>query len=117
MNGSTPFLNSRTWSPFFEASMAHQMTTASRATSEGWKLSGPMSTQRRAPLIEGAMARVNGSSGISSSTSVPRRMRPGELAPAAVVLPGGDQQQRAADRGPGELAQRELRARRSRPAP
>ncbi len=74
MKGRTPFLNSRTWSPFFEASMAHQMTTASRATSEGWKLSGPMSTHRRAPLIEGAMARVNGSSGIASSTIVPRRM-------------------------------------------
>ena len=52
MNGSTPLLNSRTCSPFFDASMAHQMTTASRASSDGWKLTGPMSTQRRAPLSE-----------------------------------------------------------------
>ena len=66
MNGSTPFLNSRTCSPFLDASMAHQITTTRRASSEGWKLSGPMSTQRRAPLIGGAMARVNGSSGMSS---------------------------------------------------
>ena len=38
MNGSTPFLNSRTCTPFFDASMAHQITTASRAISDGWKL-------------------------------------------------------------------------------
>ena len=55
MNGRTPFLNSRTCTPFFDASMAHQITTASRASSDGWKLSGPRSTQRRAPLSEGAM--------------------------------------------------------------
>jgi hypothetical protein len=73
MNGSTPFLNSRTCAPFFDASMAHQITTTSRAISDGWKLTGPMSTQRRAPLSEGAMARVKGSSGISSSTIVPSR--------------------------------------------
>ena len=35
MNGSTPFLNSRTWMPFFDASMAHQITTTIRASSEG----------------------------------------------------------------------------------
>ena len=70
MNGSTPFLNSRTCAPFFDASMAHQITTASRASSDGWKLSGPMSTQRRAPLSDGAMARVNGSSGMSRNPMV-----------------------------------------------
>ena len=70
MKGSTPFLNSRTCAPFFDASMAHQITTTSRASSDGWKLTGPISTQRRAPLSDGAMARVNGSSGISSRTIV-----------------------------------------------
>ncbi len=34
-NGSTPFLNSLTWSPFLAASIAHQMTMARRAISEG----------------------------------------------------------------------------------
>jgi hypothetical protein len=54
--------------------MAHQITTARRASSEGWKLSGPMSTQRRAPLTDGAMPWVNGSSGMASSAMVPSRI-------------------------------------------
>ncbi len=71
MKGSTPFLNSRTCSPFFEASMAHQITTTRRASSDGWKLIGPTSIHRRAPLTEGASARVNGSRGMSSNNRVP----------------------------------------------
>ena len=55
MKGSMPFLNSRTCSPFLAASMAHQTTTATRASSDGWKLTGPSSIQRRAPLTVGAM--------------------------------------------------------------
>ena len=70
LKGSTPFRNSRTWAPFFDASMAHQMTTTRRATSDGWKLIGPMFTHRRAPLSDGAMVRVNGSSGISRKQTV-----------------------------------------------
>ena len=27
--------------PFFDASMAHQITTTNRASSDGWKLTGP----------------------------------------------------------------------------
>jgi hypothetical protein len=70
MNGTIPFLNSRTCWPFLDASMAHQITTASRASSEGWKLIGPTSTHRRAPFSDGAMPRVNGSSGTRSKPTV-----------------------------------------------
>ena len=68
--GSTPFLNPRTASPFRAASMAHQMTTASRASSEGWRRSGPICTHRRAPLMSGAMPYVKGRSGMMSRKMV-----------------------------------------------
>ena len=35
MKGMTPFLNSRTCWPFFDASIAHQITTMRRASSDG----------------------------------------------------------------------------------
>ena len=116
MKGSTPFLNSRTCSPFFDASMAHQITTASRASSDGWKLTGPMSTQRRAPLSDGAMARVNGSSGMSSRHDRDEQQRPGQAAPAVVVLPGGPEQEDAAQDRAAQLPRRRSRARRSGPS-
>ncbi len=69
-NGNTPFLKSRTCSPFLAASMAHHTTTANFASSEGCSVNTPRFTQRRAPLIVGVMACVNGSSGIISNTAV-----------------------------------------------
>ncbi len=71
-NGSTPFLKPRTASPFRAASIAHQMTTASRASSEGCSRRGPICTQRRAPLMSGAMLYVNGSSGMMRKPMVTR---------------------------------------------
>ena len=61
MNGTTPFLNSRTWTPFFDASMATQMTTARRASSSAsatgavslWRYDGPADR----PLMEAARHR------------------------------------------------------------
>ena len=76
MNGITPRLNSRTCTPFFDASMAHQITTASRASSDGWKFNGPMSTHRRAPFSEGAMSRVNGRSGNEQEADGDEQQRP-----------------------------------------
>ena len=70
MKGSIPFLNSRTRSPFLAASMAHQTTTATRASSDGWKPIEPSWIQRRAPFTVGAISRVKGSTGMRSSTTV-----------------------------------------------
>jgi hypothetical protein len=73
-NGSTPFLKPRTASPFFAASMAHQITTVRRANSDGCRCSGPRFTQRRAPFTTGEMARVKGRIGMRSSSTVTPRM-------------------------------------------
>ena len=116
MKGSTPFLNSRTCTPFFDASMAHQITTASRASSDGWKLSGPMSTHRRAPLSEGAMSRVNGSSGIEQQKPMVTSSS-GQASCASDSSPAARPRAAAAppsDRA-GQLAQPRSRGPRSRP--
>ena len=73
--------------------MAHQITTTSRASSDGWKLIGPMSTQRRAPLIDGAIARVKGSRGNEKEDEGGEQQRPGELAPSVVIQTRGKKQQ------------------------
>ena len=64
--GSTPNRNVRICSPFFAASAAAHITTANFASSEGCIVTNPRSTQRRAPLIIGAIRCVNGSSGTTS---------------------------------------------------
>ena len=68
MKGSRPYLNVRMRSPFFAASMAVQTTTANLASSEGCTVTKPRFTQRRAPLMLGAIPCVKGSRGMSSST-------------------------------------------------
>src|SRR5207248_5788406 len=69
MKGSRPYLNVRMRSPFFAASMAVQTTTANLASSEGCTVTKPRLTQRRAPLMLGAMRWVKGSNGMRSSTA------------------------------------------------
>ena len=110
MNGSTPFLNSRTCSPFLDASMAHQITTTMRAISEGWKLNGPTSTQRRAPLSVGEMLAGERQERDQQEHERDAERRPGPLAPAPVVEPGQHHQRHAADDRPGELPEGERRA-------
>ena len=69
-NGSRPRWNVRICSPFFAASMAVHTTAASLASSDGCTVTTPRFTQRRAPLMVGAMRCVNGSSGMSNSSAV-----------------------------------------------
>ena len=75
---ATPFLNSRTCSPFLAASMAHQITTTSRASSEGWKLTGPRWTQRRAPLIDGRDVAGEGQQRDEEQDDGDEQQRPGQ---------------------------------------
>jgi hypothetical protein len=49
--------------------MAVQTTTANLASSEGCTITNPRLTQRRAPLMLGAIAYAKGSNGRSSSTA------------------------------------------------
>ncbi len=66
--GKMPCWKVRMRSPFFAASIAVHTTTANFASSDGWAVTKPKSTQRRAPLMFGAMRCVNGKRGMSSST-------------------------------------------------
>ena len=65
-NGNRPRWNVRMRSPFFAASIAVQTTTANLASSDGCRVTMPRFTQRRPPLIVGAMRWVNGSSTTTS---------------------------------------------------
>ena len=59
--GITPFLNCRTWSPFLVASMAHQMMTARRASSETWNQHRPEPDPPPGAIEAGSESRaVNG---------------------------------------------------------
>ena len=69
-NGRIPSRKVRICSPFFAASIAAHSTTVNLASSDGCTVTKPRVTQRRAPLIVGEMAWVNGSSGTSSSSAV-----------------------------------------------
>src|SRR5262249_53731191 len=69
---------------------ASHTAIASFASSDGWKDAGPKLTQRRAPLIGGAITRTTAQAASVASTSVGASGRsPSYLQPEATSIPAG----------------------------